>query len=33
VRGLWNLAMSAHGAGAEHRETDRGNILPAGAGI
>jgi hypothetical protein len=33
VRGLWNLAMSAHGTGAEQRETDRGNILPAGAGI
>jgi acyl carrier protein len=33
VRGLWNLAMSANGSGAEQRETDRGNILPAGAGI
>ena len=33
VRGLWNLAMSARGDGAEQRETDRGNILPAGAGI
>jgi acyl carrier protein len=32
VRGLWNLAMSAQG-GAEQRQTDRGSILPAGAGI
>ena len=33
VRGLWNLAMSALGSGAEQRETDRGKILPAGADI
>jgi acyl carrier protein len=33
VRGLWNLAMSAMGSGAEQRETDRGKILPAGADI
>jgi hypothetical protein len=33
VSGLWNLATSAHGTGAGQRETDRGNILPAGAGI
>jgi acyl carrier protein len=33
VRGLWNLAMSAHGSGAEQRGTDRGQTLPAEAGI
>src|ERR1700730_6326752 len=33
VRGLWNLAMSAHGSGAEQRGTDRGKILPAEAGL
>jgi len=31
VRGLWNLAMSAHGSGAEQRTTERGNVLPARA--
>src|ERR1700730_2350153 len=33
VRGLWNLAMSAHGSGAEQRGTDRSKVLPAEAGI
>jgi acyl carrier protein len=33
ARGLWNLAMSAHGAGAEERATNGGNRQPAGAGI
>jgi acyl carrier protein len=33
VRGLWNLAIGGHGATAEARETDRGNVLPAGAEI
>jgi acyl carrier protein len=33
VRGLWNLAMSAHGSEAASPETDRGNRLPAGAEI
>jgi acyl carrier protein len=33
VRGLWNLAVDGHGAGAETRATDRGNTLPAGAEI
>jgi acyl carrier protein len=33
ARGLWNLAMSAQGSGAEQRATDRGNIQPASAGI
>jgi acyl carrier protein len=33
VGGLWNLAMSACGSGAEQRGNDRGKILPAEAGI
>jgi acyl carrier protein len=33
VRGLWNLAMSGNGSGAEQRAADRGDVLPAGAGI
>jgi acyl carrier protein len=33
VGGLWNLAMSAYGSGAEQRGTDRGKVLPAEAGI
>jgi acyl carrier protein len=33
ARGLWNLAMSAHGNGAAGRATDGGNRQPAGAGI
>jgi acyl carrier protein len=33
VGGLWNLAMSAYGSGAERRGTDRGKVLPAEAGI
>ena len=33
VRGLWSLALSAEGSAPEQRGTDRGNILPASAGI
>jgi hypothetical protein len=33
VRGLWNLAIGANGSATAERETDRGNRLPAGAGI
>jgi acyl carrier protein len=31
VRGLWNLAMSAHGSGAAQRTTERGSVQPARA--
>jgi acyl carrier protein len=31
VRGLWNLAMSAHGSGAAQRTNERGNVQPARA--
>jgi acyl carrier protein len=33
VRGLWNLAMSGNGSAGEQRAADRGDVLPAGAGI
>lgn len=33
VRGLWNLAMSGNRSAAEQRAADRGDVLPAGAGI